>query len=73
MKIKSGKIERIPEKYSEELYKVIQSMLSLDKDQRPSVEELMIHPNICFRLRDRRIKEMQTNIKRKEVDITTKE
>lgn len=30
MKIKSGKIDRIPSQYSDELFKVIQCMMSLD-------------------------------------------
>jgi hypothetical protein len=46
MKIKSGKIERIPSQYSDELFKVIQSMMNLDKDRRPAVEDLMAHPKI---------------------------
>ena len=44
-------------------------MLSLDKDKRPSVEELMVHPQICYHLRERKIKEMDSNIKRKANDI----
>ena len=48
-------------------------MLSLDKDRRPSVEELMVHPQICYHLRERKIKEMDVNIKRKATDIDKKE
>ena len=73
MKIKSGKIDRIPSSYSDELFRVISWMMSLDKDKRPSVEDLMVHPQICYRLRDRKLKEMTTNIKRKEDDLLKRE
>jgi hypothetical protein len=46
MKIKSGKIERIPSQYSDELFKVIQMMMNLDQLKRPNVEDLMSHPKI---------------------------
>jgi len=48
-------------------------MMHLDKDKRASVEDLMTHPQICFKLRDRKLKEMQGNIKRKEDDVSKKE
>jgi hypothetical protein len=44
MKIKSGKIDKIPSQYSDELFRVIQWMMSLEKEKRPSVEDLMVHP-----------------------------
>ena len=47
MKIKSGKIERIPSQhYSEELWRTIQVMLTLEQTARPTVEDLMAHPKI---------------------------
>lgn len=47
MKIKSGKIERIPSHhYSEELWRTIQVMLTLEQTARPTVEDLMAHPKI---------------------------
>ena len=42
MKIKAGKVDRIPTQYSDELFKVISSMMSVEKDKRPSVEDLMM-------------------------------
>ena len=48
-------------------------MLSLEKEKRPSVEELMVHPQICYHLREKKIKEMDTNIKRKAQDIDKKD
>jgi hypothetical protein len=48
-------------------------MMNLDKDKRASTEELMVHPSICYWLRDRRLKEMHVNTKRKEEEIGKKE
>lgn len=42
MKIKAGKIDRVPSQYSEELFKVISTMMSVEKEKRPSVEDLML-------------------------------
>lgn len=47
--------------------------MNLDKEKRSSVEDLMMHPQICFNLRDRKLKEMQMNIKRKEDDLAKRE
>jgi serine/threonine protein kinase len=41
MKIKSGKLERVPSKYSDELWRVIQWTLSIDQVKRPNVEDLL--------------------------------
>jgi serine/threonine protein kinase len=41
MKIKSGKLERVPSKYSDELWRVIQWTLSIDQTKRPNVEDLL--------------------------------
>ena len=46
MKIKNGKYERIPERYSEDLWKIIQCMLQLKSEQRPSVDELLKLPQV---------------------------
>ena len=45
-KIITGKIERIPERYSELLQELIQCMLQSDPSKRPSVSDLMQHPTV---------------------------
>ena len=45
-KIIGSKIERIPERYSEDLQNVIQWMLSKEPEKRPSVDDLMNIPKI---------------------------
>ena len=45
-KIKSGKIERIPAQYSDELFEVLRSMIDVNSATRPGCEELMRHPKV---------------------------
>ena len=73
MKIKNGKIERIPSQYTEELFKVIQWMMNLDKNKRPSVEDLMHHPKISKYIKESGIKEVMSGIKKKEDELIKKE
>jgi len=44
MKIKAGKFERIPNRYSEELHRVVSWMLTQSTNERPSVDDLMNLP-----------------------------
>ena len=57
MKIKSGKVEKINKKYSEELWRVINWMLTVDYNERPSSEELLNIPQVSIRLREKRVKD----------------
>ena len=69
MKIKSGKMERIPSQYSDELYKMIQCMMDLDHIKRPNVEDLMQHPKISKVIKELHFKDVCSGIKRKEADL----
>jgi hypothetical protein len=69
MKIKSGKIDRIPSLYSDELFRVIQSMMHLDQVKRPTVEDFMAHPNISRNIKENYIKDKATSLKREEEKI----
>jgi hypothetical protein len=73
MKIKSGKIDRIPSQYSDELFKVIQCMMNLDQAQRPSVEDLMSHPVISKIIKEQHFKDVCSGIKRKEAELAKRE
>lgn len=46
VKIKAGKIQRLPEPYSDELNHAVRSMLCLDPIKRPSVEDLLRMPRM---------------------------
>ena len=57
MKIKDGKFERIPSRYSEELNRVICWMLSLEQKKRATVDDLINLPLVSVRLREKRFEE----------------
>ena len=65
-KIKLGKIERIPSHYSDEIFQVVQSMISLDPQRRPSVKHLMKHPRISFVIRQLEVRRKDTDVQRKQ-------
>eukprot|EP00347_Sterkiella_histriomuscorum_P012471 403368448 len=73
MKIKNGKFDRIPNQYSDELFRVIQQMMTLDQLKRPSVDEIMIHPQISKNIKENFIKDKYTSIKREEEKIMSNE
>jgi len=73
MKIKAGKFERIPLKYSEELHRVISWMLCQNHQERPSVEDLMNIPQISLRIRDKKSQETCLVLKKKEEELRIKE
>ena len=57
MKIKQGKFDRIPPRYSDELQRVICWMLCLDQGRRASVDDLINLPLVSIRLREKRFEE----------------
>ena len=69
LKIRDGKYERIPEKYSEELMRVIRWMLKPDSSQRPNVEDLLNLPRVSIRLRERALKRKKAHIEKKSEEI----
>lgn len=73
MKIKAGKFERIPSQYSDDLFKVIQCMMSIDQAQRPNVEDLMQHPRISRIIKELQFKDIMSSVKRKEADLGKRE
>ena len=52
VKINTGKFPRLPEQYSDELYRAIRWCLQLDSSARPTVEELERLPNMRLPLRE---------------------
>jgi len=71
-KIIKSEIERIPERYSEDLFHVIKRMLSKDPESRPSVEDLLAIPTIKLRLNERQMREEYSQLKKKEEQVKTK-
>ena len=73
MRIKSGKIDKINSRYSEELWRIISWMLNVNQEQRPTVEDLLNAPQVCLRLREKRIKENLAKIKAYEETLKIRE
>ena len=80
MKIKSGKIERINKRYSNELWKCICSMLNINYEKRPSTFDLMKIKEIDIRIREEEIEELyecikllEERLKKKEIELNIKE
>ena len=63
MRIKSGKVEKINSRYSEELWRVITWMLNVNYEKRPSSEELLNIPQVGIRIREKRIKDTFSKLK----------
>ncbi|XP_064622920.1 serine/threonine-protein kinase Nek2-like [Lineus longissimus] len=49
VRIRLGKFSRIPVQFSEDLNRMIGSMLKIEEDQRPTIEDLLEHPQILKR------------------------
>ena len=73
MRIKSGKVEKINKRYSEELWRVITWMLTVNYNNRPSSEELLNIPEVCIRLREKRIKDTLYKLKLFEEKLNIKD
>ena len=54
LKIKEGRYERIPARYSEELQRVISWMLCLQQAKRADIDDLIAHPLVAMRENERR-------------------
>jgi len=69
MKIKTGKFERLPLRYSEELQKVLMWMLKINPEERPKVDDLLKLPQIVLRMRESKLKDSYANLKKKEESV----
>ena len=57
LKIKEGTFERIPQKYSEELQRVINWMLNNEQSQRANIDDLINLPYVSIKLREKNFEE----------------
>eukprot|EP00826_Nyctotherus_ovalis_P039791 TRINITY_DN3848_c0_g2_i1.p1 TRINITY_DN3848_c0_g2~~TRINITY_DN3848_c0_g2_i1.p1 ORF type:complete len:314 (-),score=104.67 TRINITY_DN3848_c0_g2_i1:45-986(-) len=72
-KIKTGKFSKLPEKYSEELSRVIRWMLSVEAEERPGIDDLLNVPQISLRIREKRYRENQRVLQKKKEDYEKRE
>ena len=73
LKIKAGKIERIPLKYSDELNKVIMWMMNVNQNNRPSVDDIVNLTQVNIRIKERRIKESYAKVRLLEETVRLRE
>jgi len=72
-KIRAGKFDKLPPKYSDELNRVICWMLRVNAEERPTVDDLLNVPQISLRLREKRLRENQCLLQKKQDEICKKE
>ena len=72
-KIKIGKFDKLPSKYSEELNRVAAWMLRVSPEERPTVDDLLNVPQISLRLREKRLRENQGLLQKKQDEVAKKE
>ena len=73
LKIKSGKIEKLPDKYSENLCKLIFWMMNVEPEKRPNIKDIIIIPEVNIRIKERKIKEGYQRLKKYENELKIKE
>ena len=69
VKIKAGKFERVPLRYSEELQRVVGWMLAQNPQERPAVEDLLNIPQVSLRIRDKKLQEAFHALRKKEDEL----
>ena len=69
MKIKSGKLDRIPGMYSDDLMGVVSAMIQQEPDKRPTVDMLQAHPQVQVRIKEGKLKVYREGLKRKEYEL----
>jgi len=72
LKIKNGKFDRIPSRYSDELQRVIQWILTRSLQERPSVDDILNIPQISMQLREKRLRDSKTALQKKEEGLKKK-
>jgi len=73
MKIRAGRFDRLPLRYSEELQKLIEIMLNANPERRPSAENLLKFPLFDMRIKEKRLREKLVQVKQIEEEIKKKE
>lgn len=73
VKIKSGKFDRLPIRYSEDIQMVIRSMIEVNPEKRANVENLLNLPHLEIRIRERRVREMYGGMKGREDEVKKRE
>ncbi|CAG9330592.1 unnamed protein product [Blepharisma stoltei] len=73
LKVKEGLKERIPKQYSSDLQLLVNAMMTVDYNRRPSIEEILRNPFISLRIKENQIKELNSKIKKDEEKLKERE
>ena len=73
LKIKSGKVDKLPDKYSDNLCKVIFWMMNVEQEKRPSIKDIIMIPEVNIRIKERKVKEGYQKLKKYENELKIKE
>lgn len=74
LKIKEGRVERFSERYSEDLWRLVQDMLNVDFTQRPNIEALLDYPVLAQKRSEKLLRDEIQTLKLKEEELArTKE
>ena len=73
LKIKAGKVNPLPKQFSFELNNVIMWMLSVNMNNRPSIDDLINYPPVHVRIRERKLKDYYLKIKKLEDNVKERE
>ena len=73
LKIKSGKVDKLPEKYSENLSKIIFWMMNVDQNKRPNIRDIILIPDVNIRIKERKVKEGYQRLKKYENELKARE
>ena len=73
LKIKSGKVDKLPSSYSENLCKTILSLMNVDQNKRPTIKEIISIPNIAIRIKEKKIKDGYQKLKKYENELKIRE
>ena len=73
LKIKSGKLEKLPDKYSDNLCKVIFWMINVDQEKRPTIKDIIMLPEVSIRIREKKIKDTYQKLKKYENELKLRE
>ena len=73
LKIKSGKVEKIPDIYSSNLEKIILWMMNVEQDKRPSIKDIISIPEVNIRIKEKKIKDGYQKLKKFENELKLRE
>ena len=73
MKIKNGKVDRVNDMYSDELWRCIKRMLKVDVDKRADIDEVMNMPMVYLRVKEKELMEWERKLNEKEEMLREKE